>query len=272
MLYVNIDLSELTELLNLDEGIKKVAADAARDLAAMTQAKIIELANEKLHSRRQMFVENLHMKEEEDGVFVISLAAKVRWIDDGMPAHNMLDALLSSRKAKHAKDGSRYLIIPFDHSPGLGPTKTTPPQQDLITAIKGEMRQRGIPFGKIEKDAAGEAKLGKLHSFTLGDRPIKTKDGPGMGRGNKGDVRQGPTGIPFLENVIVRQDKTKTGKIKRSISTFRVASSKHTGADRWNHPGTAAINMMEDAMKWATDTWEKDIAPAVINKILMEVS
>jgi hypothetical protein len=271
MLFVNLDLGDLAGLTNLDEGIKKVQRDAARDLAAMTKAKLIELGNEKLHSRRQMFIDGLHMKEDEDGVFIVSLDAKVRWIDDGMPAHNMLDALLASAKAKRAADGSRYLVIPFDHSPGQGATKTQPAKTDLISEIKSYMKTEGIPFGKIEKDAAGLAKLGKLHSFTVGDRPLKTKDGPGMGHGPKGSVRQGPTGIPFLENVNVYQGKDSKGKVRRSIMTFRVASSKQTGQDRWNHPGTEPINMFEDAAKWAAETWDKEIAPALINKILSDL-
>jgi hypothetical protein len=273
VLFVNVDLGDLMDLKDLDKGVQKIATDAARDLAAMTRAKLIELANEKLHSRRQMFIDGLHMKKSEDeGVYIVSLDAKVRWIDDGLPAHNMLDALLASPKAKRAADGHRYLVVPFQQGPGQGKTESTPEKQDLIGEIKKYMKSEGIPFGAIEKDAAGQAKTGKLHAFTLGDKPIKTRDGPGMGHGQKGDVRQGPTGIPFLQNVNVYQNKNAKGKVKRSILTFRIASDKQRGEEQWNHPGTGPINMFEDAAKWAQDTWEKDIAPGIINKILMETS
>lgn len=272
MLFVNVDLSEIAELLNLKDGLKAATDGAARDLAAMTHAKAVELAGERLHSRRQMFVDALKYHQVSDDMWVVSLDAKMRWIDDGQTQHNMLDALLASPKAKRAKDGSRFVVVPFDHSPGQGKTQTTPAEQDLINVVKAEMKRRGIPFGKIETDASGQAKTGKLHAFDIKSLPIKTSDGPGMGKGAVGDVRQGPTGTPFLQGVNVYQGKAKDGKTKRSVLTFRIASSKHKGQDRWDHPGVPPANILEDAMKWAAEAFEKEMAPGILNKVLMDLS
>jgi hypothetical protein len=257
--------------MNVDEAIKGATECAARDLAEMTKRKAEELAATKLHTRREMFVKGLKVQAVNEDTWMVSLDAKVRWIDDGMTSHNMLDQLLASPKAKRAADGSKYVVIPFDHSPGKGSTGATPAQQDLITTIKSEMKKRGIPFGKIETDAAGQAKLGRLHSFDIETAPIKSSHGPGQGKGPLGAVKQGPTGIPLLQGVTVYQSKDSKGKVKRHVMTFRVASSKHAGQGRWEHPGNQAVNIMEDAAQWARETWEKEVAPALVDKMMMEI-
>lgn len=272
MLFVNVDLSDVAELLNLKDSLKSASDGAAKDLAAMTHAKAVELAGARLHSRRQMFVDALKYHQVEENLWVVSLDAKMRWIDDGQSQHNMLAALLASPKAKHAKDGSKYIVIPFDHSPGQGKTQTTGAEQDLINVVKAEMKRRGIPFGKIETDAAGGARIGKLHSFDIKNAPTKSVEGPGMGKGPIGGVRQGPTGIPFLQGVNVYQSKDEKGKVRRGIMTFRIASSKHEGQQRWDHPGNPGVNILDDATKWAVETFEKDIAPGLLGKILVDLS
>lgn len=238
----------------------------------MVRAKIIELAGERLHSRRQMFVDAVKMHQMSDDVWVVSLDAKMRWIDDGVSEHSMLDALLASPKAKRAKDGSKYIVIPMSHSPGQGKTSTTPADQDLINVIKGELKQRGIPFGKIEVDGAGQAKIGKLHAFDIKNAPVNTSGGPGTGKGPIGSVRQGPTGTPFLQGLNIYQSKDAKGKVKRAIMTFRVASSKHEGQQRWDHPGNPGVSILDDAAQWALETFQKDIAPELLGKILVDLS
>lgn len=274
MVGVNIDTSAIADLANIDDAMKDVANEAARSLAKMIHAKAVDLAGQKLRSRRGMFIDGLKVFEGGEDVWVVSLDAKVRWIDDGQPRHSMLDALLASPKAKRAKDGSRYIVVPFDHSPGQGATTTTTAQQDLISTIKGAMRKEGIPFGKIETNNAGAAKIGKLHSFTIGDKPIKTKNGPGQGHGAIGDVRQGATGIPFLQGVNVYQQKDAKAKsgAKKVIMTFRIASSKHESQQRWINPGNEAMNIMDDAAKWALDTWDNEIAPGIVSQVMLSIS
>ena len=271
MLFVNCDVSALADLSNMSSNAEKAIQDAVRDLSAMTHGKALEFANELLHSRRQMFVDALHYSQVSDDTWVISLDAKMRWIDDGMEPHDMKPALLASKKAKTAADGSKYLVVPFNHGPGKGATSTTPAQHDLISTIKTEMKSRGIPFGKLEKGDDGLPKTGKLHSFNIMQSPTKTHEGPGQGRGPIGSVRQGKTGIPFLQGVNVYQSKVKGAdgaeKVKKSIMTFRIVSSKQSN-DVWSHPGLEPVLIFEKTADWAQATFDKDIAPAIISKIL----
>lgn len=264
MFSVTLDLGPLLNLgQEIDDMSKKVMKDAGQKLTNMTYAHIVEEANKRLHSRRQMYVEGLSHAQVDDNTFVINLDAKVRWIDDGMPPHNMVDDLLSGKKAKTAKDGSKYAVIPFKHN--KGPTQSTPAQKNLLDTIKKEMKERKISYGGIEKGEDGKPKTGLIHKFDIKDKPIKQNSSPGQGKGPIGKPMQGPTGIPLLQGVRVYQREVtgKDGKksIKKEIMTFRVVSSKHKGQGRWDHPGTEAVGIMDEAYEWAKKAWEKDIVP-----------
>lgn len=162
---------------------------------------------------------------------------------------------------------SRYLVVPFQHN--KGPTQQTKAAQDLTATIKRELQQRKIAYNKIETDAAGRPKLGLLHKFDIKNMPLKTVEGPGQGHGPIGAVRQGNTGIPFLSGIRIYQKQIKDGmgrsKVSRSIMTFRVASSKHYGSGKWEHPGTDARRFFDEAADWALRLWETQIAPRVLD-------
>jgi hypothetical protein len=272
MILINVDTSQLESLLSLGDGLKKAADQYAEDLAGMVSAKATELAGQKLHSRREMYIRGLKPPEKVDeNTWVIALDAKVRWIDDGQPQYNMIQTMLGlgAKHVKTDKDGNRYMVIPFNHSPGRGKTSTTAAQQDLISTVKTELKKRGIPFGGIEKNANGQPKLGKLHSFNVMNKPIKKANEPGQGHGAIGQVKQGNTGIPFLQNVQIYQSAGKGGgPTKRSILTFRVLSEKHRDQGKWEHPGNAPTNILDEATDWAVAAWEKEIAPAMIDKVV----
>lgn len=270
-------LQQLAENLE-EEKVKGLAKQAVHDVAAATHAHIIEQANTKLHSRLKPFLEGVKIEEEDENTWLIVLDKSVRWIDDGMEPHSMVEDLLSERpgskgKVHTAKDGSRYRVIPFNHGPGKGATNSTIAQQSLISTIKSEMKKRQIPFGKLEKNEDGTTKTGLLHSFNIMNKPTRTlSHGPGQGWGPVGAVKQGPTGIPFLQGVRVYQNKMvdKTGKesIKRSVMTFRIVSSKHAGTQRWYHPGLPPENIFDEASRWAQKEWEERAMPQLIEALL----
>src|SRR6185369_14355641 len=138
MFHVTLDASGLVELLGTPAAAARSLKKAAQQLTQQTREHIVEQANKKLKTRRQMYVEGLSAYQENDHTWIISLDASVRWIDDGMPAHNMLDDLLKSPKAKTTKDGTgKYIVIPFQHK--KGPTQMTPAQANLNKTIKKEL-------------------------------------------------------------------------------------------------------------------------------------
>ena len=273
MFRINFDISDLYDIATIGDAATKALADGARNLAAATHAHIIEEANKKLHTRRAMFIENCSYFQADADVWIISLAAKARWIDDGMSQRDMLADLLKSPKAKTSKSGSKYIVVPFKHSGGV--TENTPAQMTLIQTVKQELKKRDIPYQSIEKDASGTAKLGKLHSFDIMNSPARTSSGPGQGRGPLGKVMQGPTGIPLLKgvNIYQREVQDKQGKtsVRRDIMTFRVASSTMEGQGRWQHPGLEATHLFEDGLEWCRREWETVIGPKVLQAVVDQV-
>lgn len=279
MITVNFDFSELEGLKYLEKALVEEAAAATRNLAAQAHAKALELANERLHTRRQMFVDALRITEI-DGVVALELDAKAIWIDEGKPPGSMVEDMLASPKAKPMKDGGKYLVVPFEHGPGKGPTNATPAQMDLTNVVRAEMKRQKIPWSKIERDDQGRPKLGRLHRFDIMDAPLKTHQGPGQGWGPVGDVRQGPNerqvvgggpgggGTPFLAGVGVYQKAQKGGGVKRSVMTFRIVSSNHIGTDRWFHPGNPPTHIFADVEKWAEEQIENVILPDVVESVV----
>jgi len=275
-IWINLDVSSLISVAGgLKSAMEKAVKEQVALLVAQTRGHITEEVNKRLHTRRAMYIENLSHFQDGD-VWVISLAAKAVWIEEGMPEHSMLDDLLKSKNVKRAKDGSAYTVVPFELN--KGPTQLTPAQQTLTDTLKSVMKQKGIPYGKLEMDAGGSAKTGLLHKFDIMDAPMKTQGpwgGSSLGHGAVGEVQQGPTGIPFLQgvNVYQRQVTDAAGQkhVKKSIVTFRVASSKHRGQGRWEHPGLEPCNFFEEAREWANEQWDKEICPAILDSILSQV-
>ena len=270
MITLNVDLSDLIGLRQeLEPKTRQVLQDAARDLALQAHGHILEQVQQKLHSTREKYDQALKFEQEGKDTWVVSLDKSAMWIEEGMSEHSMLEDLLASPKAKTSKDGGRYLVVPFEHK--KGPTQQTQAAKDLTNTIKSELSRRKIPYAGIEKDASGTPKTGLLHKLDILKSPIKTAEGPGQGKGPMGAARQGPTGIPFLQGIRIYQQRVrdKGGKesVKRSVMTFRTASSKQQGTGRWQHPGLEAKRFFDEAADWALQHWVDKVVPDVLNRV-----
>lgn len=255
MITLNLDLGPL---LNLNKDLRpKIDAaleQAAQNLAMQSHAHLLEQVQDNLHSTREKYVNALTFQQVNKQTWVINLDQEVMWIEEGLSEHEMIDNLLNSPKAKIGKDGTKYMVIPFQHN--KGPSKQTQAGQDLASTIKQELKSRNISYGKIERDDKGKAKTGLLHSFDINKDPLKTHEGPGQGHGPVGQVRQGNTKIPLLQGVRIYQKEVK-GKVRRDIMTFRVVSSKHRGSGKWVHPGLKPRLFMDETAEWAMKVWDK---------------
>ena len=270
-------MSELVKLAaTFGPAVQSAMQEQGALLVAQTHGFMIEEANTKLHSRRAMFVDHLSHFQLDDDTFVINLEAKYAWIDSGLPAGSMLDDLLKSKSAKRAKDGSTYVVIPFQQN--KAPTATPFAQQSLTDTLKRVMKQKGIPYGKLEMDGAGKPKLGFLHRFDIKDMPLKTQGpwgGNSQGKGPVGAPMQGPTGIPFLKGINIYQrehiDEAGNKSVKKDIVTFRIASNKHYSQGRWERPEMQGVHIFESAEKWACDQWDNEIVPTIISMVIAKV-
>jgi len=284
---MNVD-DIVQDIVGIPERAKTALAKWGAALAAQTHAHIKEDVSDgpnQLHSSRDKYLDALSFSQVGPETWVVSLERKARWIEDGMAKHEMIDDLLKSSKTKTAKDGTRYLAVPFNHGGrgfgpnDRGPTRTTEAQKVLQNQIRKELKQRGIPYGKLEVDGNGKPKTGLLHSFggPNGQADITTPNrtsmtGPGQGHGPMGAPRQGPTGIPFLNNIRVYQrevtNKSGNKHVERHIMTFRMVSSKMKGTGRWVHPGMEGKLFFDKAYDWAMGQWDNVIKPKVLEEIM----
>jgi hypothetical protein len=270
MFEIKLDISQLLGLNNnVRDKAENLVKEAAARLAKQTHARIVEQVQQKLHSTRKLYKQNLKMKPINEKTTLIVLEHGAMFLEEGMAAHEMIDDLLKGAGAHTAKDGSKWRVIPLKQN--KAPQDTPESTADLQSTIKKYMKKNKIPYGKIENNADGSPKLGLLHQFNIVDQPVKTGSGAGQGWGAVGDVKQGPTGIPFLQgvNVYQRMDKDDAGRdvVRKDIMTFRIVSSKMKGTGRWMHPGTPAHKFFDDAYKWALDQWEKEIKPEIEDEI-----
>ena len=278
---VTLQLNELREHLDrmrsMPDVAKRIIDTEIERLARMMHAKVAEMATTRLASRRNFFLEQVSFIE--DGVspsgfkkYKIVLSEDALWIEKGIPANtSMVDWLLNRKPGstgaiKFAKDGTRYRVIPFKHN--KLPQNTPNSQMEIRNTVQNEFRRLGLPgFGRLEMGAGGSPIIGKVRRLHILDKPLKTAEGPGQGRGPIGAVRQGPTGIPFLQGLTVYQRPGADGSVKKDIMTFRIVSEKHKAQGRWVHPGLAPTNIFKDTAEWGENTLKNDIMPAVIAQL-----
>lgn len=257
---VNIDISGLTQFLdNFAKEIVKDVKKSIKGLAVDTQTHIVEQAQSKLKSSRKIYLENLSQAEKiDDYLWEITLKADAQWIEDGLPNNfDMKKGLLGTQKPGKSeihtgKDGKKYRIVAFDQAKIATDLSSNEDklkyQQELIKKVKSELRKREIPYKKLELDpVTGSPRTGKLHSFDI--------ESGIPGKGN----------TPVLHGLSIYQTKDdKSGKVKRSITTFRTVKEGQDG--KWIHPGLEGKKFFKEAKTWCENRWEKDILPALMEK------
>lgn len=232
----------------LKQEVQAALQEGVRSLAAMTHAKTAELAQQRLRSTRKKYVDELGFEEVAPGLWVVSLGEPALWIEEGRKAGSMLPDLLR-RNYKIAKDGTKYRVIPFEHT--APPSSLGPKALEIVQQLKGELKSRGIPFKKVERGPDGKPIMGVVHRI---DIPSKRP------------TRRAST--EALAGVTVVQRMGRGGNVRRDILTFRVASEKHAADGRWVHPGSQGHNLMDLAAEWALDVWERDVMPEILERYL----
>lgn len=233
--------------LEVEQDLNKAVAN----LAAITDAKVKEMANQELQSSRKPFMDSLGFEEVAPGIWVISVDEQGLWVEEGIEANKDMKPGLLAEDFKTSKQGHRYKAIPFDY--GKAPSQLTPSTQQLVSYLKQNLKKEKVPFKKIERNADGSPKVGKLHEFDFGN-PGGRMGGPGKGN------------TPVFKNLSIYQSVTKTGNVRRDILTFRTVSSGPGSAGKWHHPGLEAKKFLDRALDWAMREWEEKILPEVMEK------
>lgn len=231
----------------IEQDLKKSIAN----LAAITHAKVQEMASQELKSSRKEFLDSLGFEEIADGIWVVSIDESGLWREEGIePNFDMKPGLLS-KNAKISKKGNKYKIIPFDY--GKAPSQTAPSAQVIVNAIRQNLKRENVPFKKIERNPDGSPKTGKLHTFNFGN-PNGRLGGPGRGT------------TPAMKGVSIYQTITKSGNVRRDILTFRTVSSGPGSEGKWIHPGSEAKKFLDRALEFSINEFENKILPEILEK------
>jgi len=241
---------------SLSKQLKEYAMEAAHDmrtgfanLAAVTHAHIVDMAQQELHSTRKQFLDNLTFEEIMPGVWVVSVLEEGLFIEEGIPpGTDMKTDKWLLKNAKMGKNG-KYKIIPFKWTEARG--QMTDKTKEQVDELKKILKAQKVSFKKLERNAKGDPRLGVLHDFNFG--------GKKPGKGN----------TPIFDRVQIRQiqiknERTGLMKTKREITTFRTVSENQTG--KWIHPGLKGKKYLDIAQEWAIRTWENEILPEILNK------
>lgn len=242
-LKINIDVEGLAK--QCKEFITEARQDlmkSVENLAAITHAKVVEMASQELDTSRQEFMDSLGFEEVAEGIWVVSVDQPGLWVEEGIKDNfDMKPGLLKDGEV--GKKG-KYRIIPFEHSKPK--SQLTPAAETIVQQLKRELRKQKVPFKKIERNSWGIPKEGRLHSLSL------PSDIPGKGN------------TPALSGVNIYQTMTNSGNVRRDILTFRTVTDRQQG--KWIHPGFEAKHFLDRAMDWALKEWEDKILPEVMKK------
>lgn len=247
-LKLNIDIAAIANTfkeakIEIEQDLKK----SVGDLAAMTHAKVAEMASKELHSTQKLLQDNLGWEEVADGIWVVSIDEAALFIEEGIEANKDMKPDLLKGATQISKDGHAYRSIPFNH--GKAPTQMTPLAQSLVSQIKRVLKQEKIPFKKIEKNANGSPRIGKLHKLDIDSDPPTAR-----------------ATHPALKGLSIYQSMTESGNVRRDILTFRTVSAGPASSNKWIHPGLKAKKFLDRAYEWAVNEWENNILPEVLKK------
>lgn len=234
------DLKKQFKQLGLE--VEKRINEELALLAASAHNRIVERAQNELHSSRKQYID--HLKTDftsEFATWVITLEDEADWIEDGLPKDfDMKPGLLNGKSSHVAKDGHRYAIVPFKHS--RGPKNMDKNSRDLLAQVKRVLRKEGIKMGPkgLVKGADGNPKVGLIRRIDIEGTTSHLK------------------GLAIYQQV--RKDRHGKNFVNQEIMTFRTVTDKQ-GKDKWVHPGSKGHKFFDEAYEWAMKEWETAILP-----------
>src|SRR6266404_742476 len=114
---IHIDASAIAQAFKaVKEEIEQDILKGVDGLAAMTTAKIDEMAAEKLHTTLSRFQKGFKTQEIAPHVHLLTIDESALWIEEGIEAgKDMKEDLLKNAKT-NPRTGTRSRAIPFEHS------------------------------------------------------------------------------------------------------------------------------------------------------------
>jgi len=241
------------------DGVTEALRLAVGNIAASAQGEWIRLAQARLNTTKDIYVNGLQQGQSfkvklgtEIDTYEIQLIGEMpNNLEFGMASFDMKSVRpgwLGGGKAKTAKDGHKYIIIPFSHSTTGG---------------------RGAYTGKAAAVSAPDLKTQlKTTMKTYGlDRMVRTATGKVV----EGPVSRVPKNAPVhpylkgLTRIQKGTSGTTAGGMQRGSSTLKTwrVMSENSPASSWIHPGLQSLNLLAEV-----ETYVDKELDAIIRDIL----
>lgn len=241
------------------ENLKKDVNAAIKALGQGAFQKAHEIADQKMSPKlSSIYKKSLYINELSENITEIGIKEDAFWIEQGRKG-GFMEELLSHKSGsppKTAKDGSKYRVIPFEHSTtGKGSSTAS---QTAINELKTFLKKEGVRYSKtraLALDANGSPKVGKIHSFDI--KAMRDK-----GKKSVENLSRN------LENLSVYQKyNPETKRVERNIMTFRIISEKHRNSGKWQYPANRPKKqVLKEVFQWIEQAWQSSILPELKNK------
>jgi len=143
----------------------------------------------------------------------------VQRVEEGYPTFDMKPGLLRGPKAKVAKDGHRYTVVPFTHT------------------VPGSTTQKGSPMPPQVYALARTLRTGGPSHPALAQLGVRTKQPAQVNLEAQRRGRPDVMTAPYTHKASIYAGMRKTGAAGHtSYKTFRVVSDK-SDPNSWVHPG-----------------------------------
>lgn len=237
----------------LESGVVDSFRMSVGNLAKAAQNEWVRRAQQKLSTSREIYINGLRQAESfkassfgGSDVFEVQLVgAMPNNFEFGMESFDMKGVRpgwLGGSRAKVAKDGSKYVIIPFRHSSSSG-SRFAYTGKAKAADLKAELRKAVREYGL---DRMMRAATGKVVS------------GPVARISSKASVHSYLKGLSRIQQPM--SGSTSSGKQRGStqLLTFRIISEK-SSPESWIHPGLDAANILPEIQSWVDAQMDKII-------------
>lgn len=257
MLKLNIKSSDIAKELEdkIKKKLEKDMQDVIKTLGKSAVKHAEELAQKQLpNSLNKIYKDNLYMEQISDTIIEVGIRQEALWIEEGRK-EGFMKELLDSPKAKTNKEGKKYTVVPFEHSTQTTDSMSTDKKEE-VENLKKFLKSEGIRYSKtraLALDDNGSPRIGRIHSFDI----------KAMRDGKKKSAQKLSPNLQGLS--VYQRENPKTGRVERSIMTFRTISQKHKGS-KWEHPGRKPAEILDDTFKYIQELWERELFPELKSK------
>jgi hypothetical protein len=226
------DISE--EARGIIENIRGDLNLAVKALGRGAEAQARLLADQNMSSSlSDIYKKNLYIEEIADNIVEVGIKEGAFWIEHGKKGGFMEELLnhKSGKPPKVSKEGHKYRVIPMSHSTS-SKGASSGSGDAMVNELKTFMKKQGVRYSKNRA----------LATDSILSRNLQ--------------------GLSVFQNV-----NPKSGKVERSIMTFRVISEKHRNSGKWQYPaGKPKKEILKDVYRWIEHTWQSQIFPELKNK------